>query len=101
MMMDVSQVDATPSVLDRIFWGEVLALLLAAPFLYFPDRFPAWGPLVGLSLLLAGWVWRKRQLGYWWVRLPVDLPLALLLLLLPMAVWIAPAVLRAAYSYPR
>jgi hypothetical protein len=100
MITDV-RVEATPSWLDRIFLGEVLALLLAAPLLYFPNRFPVWGPLVGLLLLLAGWAWRKRQLGYWWMHLPVDLPLVLLLLLLPMSMWVAPAALRAAYSYPR
>ena len=87
--------------LDWTFAGEVLALALAAPFFYFPARFPSWGPLIGLGLLAAGWVWRKRRLGVWFVRLPADWPLLLLLLLLPLSVWVAPAALREQYSSPR
>jgi O-antigen ligase len=40
-------------------------------------------------------------LGVWGVRTPADLALAVLFLLLPMAVWVAPSPLRDLYAYPR
>ncbi|MFN8465869.1 MAG: O-antigen ligase family protein [Caldilineaceae bacterium] len=76
-------------------------MVAAAPFFYFPQRFPAWGPVVGLLILAFGWGWRRYKLGCWRLRTPADWPLLVLLLLLPLAVWVPPTLLRDEYSYPR
>jgi putative inorganic carbon (HCO3(-)) transporter len=86
---------------DRSFWVELIGVGIATPFFYFPDRFPPWGPLVGGLLVATSWAWRRYRLGYWIVRTPADWALALLVLLLPLAVWVAPFGLRTAYAYPR
>ena len=87
---------------DPVLAAELVCLAAAAPFLYFPKYFPPWGPYVGCTLLLAGALWRKRKLGYWYVRTPADWPLWLWFLMsLPMSVIIASAGLRQLYSYPR
>lgn len=87
--------------IDLPLWGELIGVGIAAPFFYFPDRLPPWGPLVGVLVIATSWVWRRYCLGYWTVRTPADWPVALLLLLLPMAVWMAPNNLRTIYAYPR
>lgn len=97
----VKRTSADSSWADLSFWGEVLGLALAAPFFYLSGRLPVWGPLVGLLLIGGTWVWRKRRLGVWFPRTPADWPLLLLILLLPLAVWVAPADLRARYAWPR
>ena len=89
----------TPS---RAFLVELLLLLAAAPALYFPHWFPAWAVPLSLALLAAGWLYRRRALGVWLVRTPADWPLALLfLVMLPLAVYVAPADLRTSHALPR
>lgn len=87
--------------LDRAFWGEMIALGLAAPFFYFSSSLALWAPVMGLVLLAAAWGWRRRCLGYWYMRTPADWALGLLVLLLPMGIWAAPPDLRTSYAYPR
>ena len=87
---------------DPILTVELVGLLIAAPFLYFPNRFPVWAPYAACILLLAGVLWRKRMLGNSFERTPADWPLWLwFLALLPLSVIIAPAELRQDYSFPR
>ena len=90
-----------PGWADVSFWGELAGLALAAPFFYLSGRLPGWGPLAGLVLLAAAWVWRRRRLGIWLVRTPADWPIFLLLLLLPLAVWVAAPPLRSQYAFER
>jgi putative inorganic carbon (HCO3(-)) transporter len=86
---------------ERAFWGELIGLGLAAPIFYFPNILPAWTLLLGLVLLLGTWLWRRQQLGYWYVRTPADFAFALLLLVLPLSLLAAPPDLRALYAWPR
>lgn len=101
--LDAGSRQAAPAEVwnDLPFWGDVLALVAAAPFFYFPQRLPPWGPLVGFLILALGWGWRRHRLGCWGLRTPADWPVVVLLLLLPLAVWVPPALLRDDYSYPR
>lgn len=88
--------------INSTFLGELFCLLLAAPALYFPNWFPSWAPWASLALLGAGWLWRWRRLGQWWTATPADWPLFLLFaVLLPIAVWAAPPILRDQYAIPR
>jgi O-antigen ligase len=97
----VTQIRATCGWFDRTFWGELIGLGLAAPFFYFPSKLPIGALALGFAILAATWGWRKRHLGCWFVRTPADWALALLLLLLPIALWVAPRELRAHYADPR
>jgi O-antigen ligase len=77
-------------------------MVLAAPPLYFPSRFPPWMQVASLGLLLLGLLWRRYRLGQWFPPTPADLPLWLwFLVLLPMSVVVAPPYLRDKYSLPR
>ncbi len=87
--------------IDVALAGELLLLLIAAPLLYFPARFPGWASILAMCLLAFTFAWRKRLRGVWYVRTPLDWPLALLLVMLPIAVWVAPPLLRDHYSLPR
>ena len=92
----------TKSRLDTTFAVELLVLLAAAPMLYFPARLPPWAPAVGFLFLAAGWLYRRRRLGIWYVFTPADLPiLFLLVVMLPISIWAAPAPLRMQFSIPR
>lgn len=88
--------------LDSALVVELLVLLVAAPLLYFPNRFHVWAPAVGFLILLAGLLYRRYRLGIWYRSTPADLPLLILfVVLLPIAVWAAPPPLRVKYSIPR
>ena len=88
--------------IDSTFAVELLLLLLAAPVLYFPGRFPTWAPGVGLLVLVSGWIWRRWRLGIWYARTPADWPIFFLFaVMLPISVWAAPGPLREQYSIPR
>lgn len=77
-------------------------MALAAPLLYFPDRFPTWTLLPALLLLAACWGVRRWSTGRWWTRTAADWPLGFWLgVMLPVAVWAAPPPLRAEYAWPR
>ena len=92
----------TNSRVDPTFVVELLLLLIAAPVLYFPDRFPTWAPVAGFVVLAAGWLYRRYRLGVWHNATPADLPLLFLfVVMLPIALWAAPAPLREQYSIPR
>src|SRR5690606_23295715 len=94
--------NAQPDQWHQTVWVELSLLLIAAPPLYFPSFFPPGAPIVGLLLLAGSWLWRRWKLGVWLARSPADLSLFLLLLvMLPVSLWVAPASLRAAYSIPR
>ena len=87
---------------DTTFVVDLLLLLVAAPCLYFPQRFPSWLPYVALVILAAGWIWRRLRLGLWYRRTPADWPLFFLFgIMLPVSIWAAPGPLRVEYSIPR
>ncbi len=83
------------------FWVDLGVLAVSAPFLYFPSYFPVWTRGLALALLAAGWGWRRLRLGVWRAATPATPALDLLMLLLPVALWAAPAPLREQYSLPR
>ena len=88
--------------LDLDFWVDVALLLLCAPLLYFPGYFPDWGPMAALGGLIVGLVWRRWRLGIWFQRTPIDWPLFfLMVVMLPISLWAAPAPMREEYSMPR
>jgi len=69
---------------------QLTGVVACIPSLLFPTRVPLWailGSLAGLALLLvAGYLLGRRAV----VRTPVDIPILLLLLLLPMTILITP-----------
>lgn len=83
------------------FWVDCALLACSAPVLYFPAAFPGWARPAALLLLAGGWLWRRSQWGVWRAHTPADPALAVLLLLLPVALWAAPEPLRQRYSWPR
>lgn len=86
---------------DTPFFVELLLLAMAAPVLYFPDRFGVGVIAFAIGLLALGWVWRQLKVAVWY-RTPVDWPIFFLfLVMLPMSVWVAPSPLREEYSIPR
>lgn len=86
----------------RTFLVDSALLLASGPLLLFPDWFGGWGAALGLGLLALAWLWRRWQLGCWARRTPLDWPiLFLLLVMLPISLWVAPADLRAELSIPR
>ena len=86
---------------DTPFFVELLLLAMAAPVLYFPDRFGVGVIAFAIGLLALGWVWRQLKVAVWY-RTPVDWPIFFLfLVMLPVSVWVAPSPLREEYSIPR
>jgi O-antigen ligase len=84
------------------FLVDLLFLALAAPFLYFPNRFSGWALAIGVLFLACGWLWRKVRLRLWHAKTPADWPLFFLFCcMLPIAIWAAPDSLRQQYSWPR
>lgn len=84
------------------FTVDFLLLIAAAPFMYAPQRFGAWGIGPALTLLVTGWLWRRQQCGLWYQRTPGDWAIAILILgMLPISIWIAPADLRMVNSWPK
>ena len=101
---------------------EVAILALTAPLFYFPDRVqnlvanacgcaPEWLLPFGVGLLALLWPVRRWLTGQWAAVLPVQprwlMPLATgalwfwFLVMLPIAIWVAPQPLRELYSWPR
>jgi hypothetical protein len=69
---------------------EPLIVALAAPLLLFPAFRPAW-TVAALAALLAVWLARWVGTGRPGSRTPLDLPLLVLLLMIPVAVWASAA----------
>jgi O-antigen ligase len=87
---------------EPLLLAEASSLVVSAPLLYFPNHFPAAGQFVGIVLLTIGWACRKKLLGSWFARTPVNWPLWFwFLVCLPLSVLVAPAALREQYSLPR
>jgi O-antigen ligase len=94
---------------------EFALLLLAAPLLYFPERVQSqltkvcscearWIVPVGLALVALLWPLRRWWIGRWasWPMQPVAWALWFwFLVMLPVAIWVAPAPLRQEYAWPR
>src|SRR5690349_17209322 len=93
---------------------EVALLALAAPLLYFPGRIQAKAgalcacdatwlvPALGVALLLLLWPVRRWLTGRWAGHLPAAWALWFwFLVMLPVAIWMAPPPLRDEYSWPR
>jgi putative inorganic carbon (HCO3(-)) transporter len=92
---------------------ELTLLAIAAPLLYFPDRVQTqvakvcgceagWIVPLGLMLLVLLWPVRRWLTGQWVGRMPVAWALWFwFLVMLPVAVWVAPPPLREQYSWPR
>jgi putative inorganic carbon (HCO3(-)) transporter len=88
--------------MEQTFLVEASLLAAAAPLLYFSDRFPTWMLYLAVMLLIAGCMWRRIQLHIWYAPTPADWALAsLFIIMLPIAVWVAPVPLRDQYSWPR
>ena len=87
---------------DTTLWGELLLLSVTAPILYLPQRFGQTVILCAVGSLAGGWFWRRWRMGVWYQRTPADWPLFLLLVvMLPIAVWAAPASIREQYAWPK
>lgn len=87
---------------DTAFAVEFLLLALSAPLLYMPQRAGMTGVILGLCLLVTGWIWRRWRIGVWYRATPADWPIFLLLgVMLPVAVWAAPESLRQEYAWPK
>jgi len=87
---------------SRTLIGELVALLIAAPPIFFANWFPGWAPYLGLALLAGSWLWRRVRMGRWWVSTPADWPLWFLFgVMLPVSVLVAPDPLREQYSLSR
>jgi putative inorganic carbon (HCO3(-)) transporter len=70
---------------------EPWLLLAALPFLMFPQRFTA----LLLPLLALPWLARKVTQGRFTARTPMDAPLLILLLMLPISLWVSVDVQRS------
>lgn len=104
-----------PSLIKRIWPAlvEFALLLVAAPLLYFPERVQSqlakvctcetpWVVPVGLALLAMLWPLRRWITGRWAGPMPVAWALWFwFLVMLPVAIWAAPAPLREQYAWPR
>lgn len=87
---------------DTPFFVELALLALVAPVLYFPGRFEGQDLIGAVGILAAAWIWRRLIIGIWYRRTPADWPLFfLLLVMLPISLWAAPAPLRQEYAIPR
>lgn len=86
-------------------WATILSvslLLGAAPLLFLPNSVPSWGVAVGLGLLALSWITRGATGGEWLPYTPATLAISFwLLIMLPVAIWVAPPTLRETYSWPR
>lgn len=94
---------------------ELAILAFTAPLLYFPEfvqpqvaklcRCDAdWMVGVAVALLALLWPLRRWLMGQWAAPLPRSVPVALwfwFLVMLPVAVWAAPPLLREQYAWPR
>jgi putative inorganic carbon (HCO3(-)) transporter len=74
---------------------EPWLLLAALPFLMFPQRFTA----LLLPLLALPWLARKRTQGRFTARTPMDGPILVLLLMLPIALWVSVDVQRSLLKF--
>ncbi len=93
--------------------AEALLLVIAAPLLYFPDRVDgqfsrlcacdaAWSVPLGFLLVALVWPLRRWTTGRWGAQMPLAWALWFwFLVMLPVAIWAAPPVLRDQYSWPR
>lgn len=87
---------------DTTFAVELLLLAVAAPILYFPDRFESAEIAFAIGLLGLGWIWRRLMIGVWYQRTPADWAIFFLFfMMLPVSLWAAPGPLREQYSIPR
>lgn len=84
------------------FYVELVILAITGPILYLSSRAGWLAVLFALIALAAGWFWRRVQVGVWYQSTPTDWPVAwLFLVMLPIAVWVAPDSLRGQGAWPR
>ncbi len=81
--------------------ADLCLLVVVAPVILFPTRFPAALTWAAAILVAASWLVRRLQTGRWHVSSLADWPMLVLVAMLPVAIWAAPPPLRTLYSWPR